>query len=258
MIIQYASDLHYEFYQNRRFLDAHPIRPVGDILILAGDVMPLIEIENHKEFIDFIAANWKMCLWVPGNHEFYHTDLGIYDEPINIKVRENVHIVNETSIVVQNVEFICATLWSKIDLKNQFIVANSLNDFKSIKYNDELLTVDRFNTIHDRHKDFIKQQLSARASGIESQIVVTHHVPTLKNYPEEYLHSSINNGFVSEQREIIENQRPDFWIYGHHHRNVNSFKLHETYMLTNQLGYVVHNEHVRFRTSRTLKAGSPY
>jgi predicted phosphohydrolase len=231
---------------------------VGDILVLAGDIMPLKELEKHKNFIDFIAANWNTCLWIPGNHEFYHTDLSIYDGPVNIKVRENVHIVNEKSIVINNVEFICATLWSKIDERNNFFVINGLNDFKAIKYNDEILSVDQFNKVHDRHKSFIKKQLSARSSAIESQIVVTHHVPTLINYPEDYLNSPINNAFASEQNELIKNQRPDFWIYGHHHRNVNSFQLHETYMLTNQLGYVEHNEHVKFKTSRILKAGSPY
>lgn len=67
-------------------------------------------------------------------------------------------------------------------------------------------------------------------------------VPTLQHYPAEYVNSPINNGFVTELSEFIEQSNIDYWIYGHHHRNPPEFKIVNTTLLTNQLGYAVHNE----------------
>ena len=37
MIIQFVSDLHLEFIENRLYLDKNPLSVVGDVLLIAGD-----------------------------------------------------------------------------------------------------------------------------------------------------------------------------------------------------------------------------
>jgi hypothetical protein len=46
MKIQFCSDLHLEFPINKKYLKANPIKPEGEIPLLAGDIIPFTEIEK--------------------------------------------------------------------------------------------------------------------------------------------------------------------------------------------------------------------
>jgi predicted phosphodiesterase len=72
MKIQYASDLHLEFSANSGYLKRNPLKPVGDILVLAGDIGYLNDDNYNKyPFWDWASENYRQVIVAGGNHELY-------------------------------------------------------------------------------------------------------------------------------------------------------------------------------------------
>ena len=250
MKIQYCSDLHLEFSENKDLLTTYPIRPVGDILILAGDIVPFAAMEDHPDFFNYISDHFKQTYWIPGNHEYYHSDAARYSGKLIEKIRDNISLVNNQVIILDGIRFIFTTLWSSISPENQWHMHHNMSDFRVIKFNSELFTINHFNALHEECKSFLIQELNKKFSG--KTVVVTHHVPTLLNYPSRYKTSVLNQAFAVEMFDLIEYSSIDFWIYGHSHMNTPEFMIGNTHLLTNQLGYVSHFEHRQFQKDRVI------
>ncbi len=246
MKVQYCSDLHIEFPENKEYLKSNPIKPVGEILILAGDIVPFIVMLNHSDFFDYLSDNFKYTYWVPGNHEYYYFDITQKDGCINEKIRNNVFLVNNLSVEQENLKFIFTTLWTKINPANQLTIQRSMSDFQVIKHKEELFTTFHYNQLHRESLKFLKQEF--KKAGPEKKVVVSHHVPTFLNYPEIYKGDVLNEGFGVELFDLIEKSKINYWIFGHHHQNIDGFTIGKTKLLTNQLGYLSDNEHELFRS----------
>lgn len=251
MKIQYCSDLHLEFKENNKFVNKHLLSPVGEILLLAGDILPFQLNHREYQFFDFVADNFEAVYWIPGNHEYYGYDVAKRPGPLFEKIRENVFLVNNQSIIYKDVSIICSTLWSHIDAVNEWAIQKSLLDFSAINYNGGAFLPAHFNAFHQTALTFIKNEVTRNKES--KNIVLSHHVPTLLNYPAKYRRSLLNEGFAVELHDYILQANISFWIYGHHHCNIPGFKIGNTDMLTNQLGYVRKHEHGSFKKNAVFE-----
>ena len=250
MTIQYCSDLHLEFPINRAYLRAHPIKPNGEILLLAGDITPFAEIEMVQDFFDFVSSSFEHTFWIPGNHEYYHSDITHTSGTFHEKIRSNVSLLNNTSILYRDVQLIFSTLWSKIDLTKELVIKKYMADFHWIQSNGKKINVDDYNRLHDECRAFILNVVNP-AREIKT-LVVSHHLPTILNYTEKYRFSELNSAFVTELFDEIEESNVNYWIFGHSHEVVPNFTIGKTVLTTNQLGYVERGEHGAFSIDKTF------
>ena len=245
MKIQYCSDLHLEFPHNREFIKKNPIIPTGEILLLAGDILPFQLLNESSEFLDRISDSFEKVYWIPGNHEYYGSDINQRSGSFSEQIRSNVTLLNNQEIKIKDVNFIFSTLWSKIGEENRLIIENTLSDFGSIMDENENFSAIKFNELHTESVHFIRGKLSQNIN--QKNVVITHHVPTFLNYPEEHKQSRVNQGFATELYDLIHDSTIDYWIYGHHHTNIPTFDINGAKLITNQLGYVKYKKNKTYR-----------
>ena len=249
-IFQYCSGLHLEFWENREYLEKNPLQPEGNILLLAGDIVPFAIMEKYNYFFDFLSDSFDLVYWLPGNHEYYHSDAAMRSGAFHEKIRNNVFLVNNLSFQHDDVKLIFSTLWSKISPANKGSIQGSVNDFRLIKFNGRPFSPADFNCLHTDSLTFIQEEIAKEHVG--KTVVISHHVPTFFHYPEKYKGDQLNEVFGVELFNFIEGSGIDSWIYGHHHNNVPEFSIGKTQLLTNQVGYVRYDEHHLFSARKTI------
>ena len=248
--IQYCSDLHLELPENAKWLQANPIVPSASILVLAGDIIPFVEMDQCAGFFSFLSDHFHATYWLPGNHEYYGGDILQRSGSFREAIRSNIYLLNNQVEQLEGVTLIFSTLWSHISPAAEWDIARAVTDYRMILQDGERFRPLHGNRLHRECRQFMEQAV-ADATG--SQIVmVTHHVPTLMHYPKQFKGSIINEAFATELYDYIEQSPINAWIYGHHHSNTPEFMIGNTRMLTNQLGYVRRREYYGFRTDAVV------
>lgn len=247
MKIQYASDLHLEFAENKSFIEHGGLEPVGDVLVLAGDVSYLGDRKMWKRpFWDWCAEHFRETVVVPGNHEFYGGfDIGRTMADFELVARPNVRYLNNRSVVLGDTELFFTTLWTKIDPMRLWTVQQGMNDYRYGKLNVRRFCANDVDELHRQCMDWLSGALAA--STAEHKVVVTHHCPTVRKEFNNYPGGALNSAFQVDLDAFIETSGVDYWIYGHtHYTGGSGTKMGNTTLLCNQLGYVFQNEHLDF------------
>lgn len=200
-------------------------------------------------FFDFVSDSFEQVYWVPGNHEYYGSDINHRTGEMSEQIKPNVSLVNNVSAEYKGLHLVFTTLWSRISPEKEPVITMGMADFHLITDKDKKLSAARYNGLHEQARHFLLREFQIKHL---RTIVVSHHLPTFYNYPEKYADSDLNQGFAVELYDMVADSNADYWISGHTHEVVPDFMIGSTVLTSNQLGYVDYNEHVNFRSGRVL------
>ena len=205
MKIQYCSDLHLEFPANYRYLKQHPLKPVGDVLVIAGDFYLLsLKYSLINDFLSFASDNFQEVYWVPGNHEYYNSEITKWPVSFQENIRSNFFLLNNKVVIKNDVHLIFSTLWGDIPQNLQWFISQNVSDFHVIRHQGKKFTPAQFNSYHKESLSFIKKSIKIEEK--TKKVVISHHVPTNLNYPVAYEGSLLNSAFAIELSAFIEKE----------------------------------------------------
>ncbi len=233
----------------------NPIEPVGNVLLLAGDITNLNYYNVRtfdKSFFKSLSKQFKRVLWIPGNHEFYRSwDTLMFEKPVQIEVCPNVHLVHNVAEIIGGTRFLLTTLWSHIDEQNEWTIGRGMSDFDLIRYSGRTLTPAMYTKrLHEPSVAFLRTELAKPFAG--PTVVVTHHLPSLQCVHPRYKNSDLQQGFANDLDDFIWETQPDVWIYGHGNRP--PIEIGKTQLITNMLGYVSYGEQKDFRNPAVVES----
>jgi predicted phosphohydrolase len=232
MRIQVLSDLHQEFGVSEVTFG------LSDVVVIAGDVN--LGVKGIKWILEAIPD--VPVIYVLGNHEYYK---GSYPKTLHaIKAAamgSNVHVLENKSVVIDDVTFHGTTLWTDFALQGDPKGSGSycqekMNDYKMIRRDpsySKMRSVDTF-MIHQRSLSWLKSSLGSSVT--RKNIVVTHHAPSVKSIPEHLRNDLVSSAYASNLEDVILRYQPQYWIHGHVHTPAD-YTVGATRIICNPHGY---------------------
>lgn len=232
MKIHLLSDIHIEFEEfNIEETDS-------DVVVLAGDVH--VKDKGVKWALEKIKS--KPVIYVLGNHEFYGK---AYPKHIG-SVRElckgtNIHLLENESVEIEGINFLGCTLWTDFEIYGDPRLAGArcqevITDYKKIKLSPKysrLRSID-VSSIHRKSLRWLKEELNSLKGS--KNVVVTHHAPSEKSVPPEYVGNILTSAYASSLEDVMLEYAPCLWLHGHLH-NSSSYEVGGCRVVCNPKGY---------------------
>lgn len=235
MKIRLLSDLHHEFFEDKSLYE----NKGEDVLVIAGDLA--VGHDACWSALKQFANNVQDVIYVPGNHEYYHTRIPVFDDYIRrFSAGTNIHFLNPGFKKIQDVTFIGATLWSNF-ADNQFSkmhCAKAINDFRTICNFNTQMCMDLFY----KHSMYFKEAYQ-KIEG--KKVFVSHFLPDRSCIAPEYRgEGAINDYFANRLGEwIADMEDVPLWMYGHTH-TPGDHMINNVRVVANPYGYN-HNQYYK-------------
>ncbi|CDF86676.1 hypothetical protein PKB_5364 [Pseudomonas knackmussii B13] len=213
MRIRVLSDLHHEHFDGRRELP----EVEADLVVLAGDI------HEHLQGLHWAREAFPdtPVVYVSGNHEFYDSDLPDLTQAMrNLARALDIHFLENDAVVIEGVRFLGATLWTDFRLYGEdnrdLTLQRALQlmpDFSCIDWFTQPYTPALSQQLFQASRDWLAAQLAEPFAG--PTVVVSHHAPSARSIPPQYVGDSLSPAFASDLEALVE--QCDLWIHGHVH-----------------------------------------
>ena len=219
-----VSDLHLEWHMDRGQSFLASLDPTGvDVLVIAGD---LVEAREAKGVLEGLASRFAQVVFVNGNHELYGLSPVQAHGFLNRAKAPNLHWLNQSTVTIEGVRFVGATLW--FPKPPPGVPIWSYNDFNEIQ--------GFVPWAYDEHRaalDFLRAELRPE------DVLVTHFFPLRESIHPNYRGHPLNCFFWSgeEADRVVRERGPRLAICGHTHDSLR-YKVGHTEVVCNPLGYV--------------------
>ena len=222
MNFQVVSDLHIDIWDS-----FSQIPKLSDILILAGDIGNVNDGKNKLiELFDYVTRNWKLILYVLGNHEYWGDTItnSVSKYQALAGTYKNIIVLENTALVFDDYVFAGATMWADIGDTHSAYVSRRMNDFKLIT--DFSLKQER--EIHDGSVKFFENTIKLYPN--KTLIFISHHAPFIQPGSD-----NIRFAYGTDLSKLCA-PNVQIWFYGHTHRS-ETLKINSTIIYSDQVGY---------------------
>jgi len=244
MKLHICSDLHIEFHE---YFIPEMEDEKNIVVILAGDIGLAKTPNTYVDMIKNTCERFKHVIMILGNHEHYKGKFPSTYSTIwcNTLDFENFDLLEKETLVLGEVAFICATLWTDMNKNNpvtMMTAQNMMNDYKCIRTGPEsepwLKKLKPLDTMSDhmRAKEFILPAIKQHKDAGHKVVVVTHHLPSFLSVPDRYKGDDLNGAYASELFDDIFDLKPELWIHGHMHNSCD-YMIGDTKIICNPRGY---------------------
>lgn len=219
-LIRVLSDLHLEFFPTedavRKRFAPMLNNPTTDYLILAGDICTPSSTGKLKAFLDLVHHDsTTKTFYVLGNHEYYGDVNKVKDV---IQGYRNCYLLDNSGYKDDQLSVFGSTLWSNISYE----AYRAMTDSQYMAFN-------RYNIFHEKSV----KAIAALKEPVD--IMITHHLPSLKFIHPKFQGSPVNSAFASDCEYLFPKAK-SLWVFGHSHCHFDEF-VGETRFVSNPHGY---------------------
>ncbi len=181
-------------------------------------------------------------VFVAGNHEFYGQAIPKLIGDLKAEAAgTNVHVLSDDSVVIGDVRFLGATLWTDFKLFGTPSIsgaaaAGAMSDYKKIRVSPRFSKLKGLDSarFHAASRRWLENELARNFPG--PTVIVTHHAPSARCLNPRLLADELSPAYASALDELVGSSGAALWIHGHTHVATDFF-IGATRVLSNQRGY---------------------